>query len=120
MLYRSIGPLLFWLPRGLAILVAAFISLFALDVFDLGLGPWETFLALLMHLLPTFGLIIALVIAWRWEAIGAAVFALLALLFASRFGLDGPVVVILIGPAIVIAGLFLADFFYRARRARLA
>ena len=73
--------LLYWLPRVLTILFALFISIFALDVFDEGYSVGETIIALFMHLVPTFIVVIVLLIAWRWERIGAALFIALALLF---------------------------------------
>ena len=45
---------IFWTPRVICILFAFFTSLFALDVFSEGLGFWKTFLALIMHLIPTW------------------------------------------------------------------
>ncbi|MFZ5927090.1 MAG: DUF7670 domain-containing protein [Acidobacteriota bacterium] len=71
-----------WTPRVLAILFACFISLFALDVFVEG-RPWtETLVALLMHLIPTYVLILILVIAWRRPWVGAAAYTALALAYA--------------------------------------
>src|SRR5574341_672081 len=61
---------LFWTPRLVTILFIAFISLFALDVFSEGYGPWETMVALTMHLLPSIVLTIILILAWKWEWIG--------------------------------------------------
>jgi len=65
---------LFWAPRVLSLAVIAFLSLFALDVFGGNLGFWQTALALIMHLIPVFVLIAALILAWRWEWIGAAIY----------------------------------------------
>src|SRR5262249_53398337 len=62
--------LLFWTPRVLCLLFAAFISLFALDVFGESRGFWQTALALAMHLIPTFILLAVLALSWRWEWIG--------------------------------------------------
>lgn len=65
---------LFWTPRVISILFIAFISMFAFDVFE-GNDPWwMKLIGLLIHLLPTFALILGLVIAWRWEWVGAAAF----------------------------------------------
>ncbi len=70
-----------WTPRVLAILFACFISMFALDVFAEG-RPWtETLIALLMHLIPTYVLILILVFAWRRPWIGAAGYAMLAIAY---------------------------------------
>jgi hypothetical protein len=67
---------LFWLPRVLAIGFIVFISLFALDVFGKGYNFQETLAALIVHLLPTFVLILILIVAWRWEWIGTVLFSL--------------------------------------------
>ncbi len=58
---------LFWIPRALCLVFAAFISIFALDVFGEGLRGWQTALALLMHLIPTFLILIVLAVSWRWN-----------------------------------------------------
>lgn len=58
-----------------------FISMFALDVFNEGYGVGETILALLMHLIPTYVIVTMLIIAWRWEGIGAVLFIVLPLIY---------------------------------------
>ena len=72
---------LYWAPRVLTLLFAAFISIFALDVFGENQGFWQTLGALAMHLIPTFLIILLLVLAWRWEWVGAAGFLALSLLY---------------------------------------
>ena len=62
--------LLFWTPRILCVLFAGFLSIFAADVFGEGYGFWKTILALLIHLIPTWLVLIMLAIAWRWEWMG--------------------------------------------------
>jgi len=66
---------LFWAPRAMSILFIAFISMFALDVFAENVGFWKTLLALTIHLIPSLVLIAALALAWRWEWIGAVIYA---------------------------------------------
>ena len=114
---------LFWTPRALSIVFIAFLSLFALDVFDEHLGLWRTLLALTMHLIPSFVLIAALVLAWRWEWIGAALYAAAGLLYVgwvvSMSRPEPPAmrliwILTIAGPAFVIAGLFLANWLKRA------
>jgi hypothetical protein len=75
------GKALFWAPRVLSIAFIAFLSLFALDVFDGRLGFWQTVLALLIHLIPVFVLIAVLILAWRWEWVGAVLYAAAGLLY---------------------------------------
>lgn len=86
--------------RVVAIMGIGFISLFALDVFEPGPALADIALALVMHLLPSFGLIAALVLAWRWPlagglaflVIGALPFALLANSPSVNATLGGPFV----------------------------
>lgn len=58
---------LFWAPRALCTLFIAFVSLFALDVFGEGQGFWRTLVDLMMHFIPSFVMLAALVVAWRRE-----------------------------------------------------
>src|SRR3989338_7250321 len=67
---------LFWTPRILTILFIAFLSMFSLDVFMEGYGFPNVLLALFMHLIPSFILIIVLIISWKHEWVGALVFLL--------------------------------------------
>lgn len=110
---------LFWAPRALSIVFIAFLSLFAMDVFNEHLGLWRTALALTMHLIPPFVLIAALILAWRWEWIGAALYAaagLLYIVWVASISRPVPPAMRLIwalciaGPAFLIAGLFLANW----------
>lgn len=103
---------LFWAPRILAILFAVFVSLFALDVFTEGRGIGETILALLMHLIPTYLVVICLIIAWRREWTGAILFVCLAVLFQVISRGAGW---ILSAPLMVIAVLFASGRLFRAR-----
>ena len=111
--------ILFWAPRALSILFIAFLSLFALDVFGHELGFWQTVLALTMQLIPSFVLIVALILAWRWEWIGAVLYAAAGLLYVVWVvSLSRPVppamrfiwALTIAGPAFLIAGLFLANW----------
>jgi hypothetical protein len=112
---------LFWTPRILTIAFLAFLSLFALDVFDGKHGIWQTLLAFLIHLIPVFVLMIILALAWRWEWIGALLYAAAGLLYVC-WVVSGsrPAVVKLswiatiAGPAFIIAALFLANWLKRS------
>jgi hypothetical protein len=105
---------LFWLPRVLAIVFIVFISLFSLDVFVEGRGFWETLAALVVHLLPTFVLILLLIVAWRREWIGAVLFGLAGVWYTlsilPQSGLSPAAKLnwgmIIAWPAFIIAGLF--------------
>jgi len=62
---------LYWAPRILAFLFAAFISIFALDVFGAGYKFGELLVALFMHMVPTFLVLIAIIAGWKREWISA-------------------------------------------------
>lgn len=63
-----------WAPRGLAIALIAFVSLFALDVFGEGRGVADTVVALALHLIPSAMLAVVVALAWRREWLGAVLF----------------------------------------------
>ena len=113
----SMKRVLFWSPRILCILFAVFLSLFALDVFGEGLGFWETILALLIHLVPVYIVVIALVIAWRWEWVGTVLFTALAVVYLilawGRF--HWSVYATISGPLVLMGILFLLNWLYRAQ-----
>jgi hypothetical protein len=87
-----------------------FLSMFALDVFNEGYGLTQTILALIMHLVPTYLVVIALVIAWRWEGVGAILFTALALFYLamSKGGSW-----ITSGPLLLIGFLFFFNWKYK-------
>jgi len=108
--------LLYWSPRILAIAFAAFISIFALDVFGETHGFWLTALALSIHLIPTAIVVAILIVAWRWEWVGAVAYTLLLALYAW-WALPRHVswVAIIGTPLLAMAGLFLANWIERAK-----
>ena len=92
--------IIYWLPRILSILFIAFISMFALDVFN---EP-QWLLALFMHLIPSYFLIAITIVAWKHEMLGGVLFLIagFALLIFTHFE------ALIIGiPAFVIGFLFL-------------
>ena len=111
--------MLFWIPRVLSIIFIAFLSLFALDVFSEDYSFWQTVLALIMHLIPSIVLIVALILAWRWEWIGTALYGLAGLLYVVwTLLVSRPIplairmswILAIAVPAFIIAGLFLANW----------
>lgn len=105
-----------WTPRILSILFICFISMFALDVFEQG-RPWTEVLgALLVHLIPSYVLILILALAWRRPLAGAIGYLALALaysVFAIRRG-HWDWSLIIAGPLLLVAALFLMS--WRAAR----
>lgn len=113
----STKRVLFWTPRVLGILFAIFVSMFALDVFDQGYGLWQTILALLLNLVPMYLVVIGLVIAWRWELVGAILFIALAVLYGAWGWGRQPLVAyfFISGPLTLVGVLFLFNWIYRAQ-----
>jgi len=70
-----------WLPRILGILAILFISLFAADAFAPGLTIWQQLGAFFIHLIPSFILLVFLIVAWKWELIGGIIFMAIGLAF---------------------------------------
>jgi hypothetical protein len=114
---RPVKQLLFWLPRVLTILFALFLSVFALDVFDEGYEFWGTVVALFMHLIPTWIVLVVLAVSWRWEWVGAVLFVALGLLYAYfALGRGHPDwIVVISGPLFVVGVLFLLSWLYRGQ-----
>jgi hypothetical protein len=105
---------LFWMPRIAGILFILFISLFALDIFDLQLGFWGTVVGLFMHLIPSILLTIAVVIAWKREWFGALLFIGWAIWYVSFVrGFDWIVYGLIAGLPALIGLLFLVGWIWR-------
>jgi hypothetical protein len=64
------SKLLHWLPRIICILAILFLSLFALDSFSPERTLMQNISIFLTHLIPSFCLILILIIAWKWEKTG--------------------------------------------------
>jgi hypothetical protein len=115
---ETIQRLLFWAPRLFCIAFAAFLGIFALDVFDMPVGPMEKAFALMMHLIPSATVLVALAIVWRWEWVGALIFPLLAAFhLLSMWGrrLDWSGYAVIEVPLVLLGILFLVN--WRNRKA---
>jgi hypothetical protein len=114
-----IEPLRLWSPRILGLVFAAFLSVFALDVFGEGYTFWRTIVALVMHLVPAMIVLAALAIAWRWPWAGGIVFVALGAWYVAttwqRF--HGSTYVVIAGPLFLLGLLFEIDWWYGRRRA---
>jgi hypothetical protein len=93
------GKIVYWLPRVLAIVFILFISMFALDVFE---EP-QWFLALLIHLIPSFILILLTFFAWKNEIMGAVAFVAIGVFFLVSSDFESLIISI---PVITIGSLF--------------
>ena len=115
-----ITPVLFWVPRILCIVFALLLSTFALDVFGEGLSFWQTVLALLVHLIPTWIIIAVLIVSWHRGWFGAAFFPGLGLLYLvttwGRF--HWSVYLMIAGPLFLMGVLFLGEWLCGAKPRR--
>jgi len=111
----SVKRPLFLAPRILCIVFAVFVGLFALDVFNAGLGFWETLVALLIHLIPTGVILGILAVSWRWEWVGGILFTGFGLTYLvvtwGRF--TWYVYLFISGPLVAVGILFLIGWLYR-------
>lgn len=98
---------IYWLPRILSLAFVTFLSLFALDVFGQYTG-WPLMVALLIHLVPSFILLAIILIAWKYELVGAIVFLLAAIGYVLMVGLNRPWswYTGISGPALIVSILF--------------
>jgi hypothetical protein len=107
---------LFWFPRVLCILFALFLSLFAPDVFSEDSSVWDKIVGLLIHLVPVYVVAILLIVAWRWEWVGAIVFTGLGLFYLSQaWGQEHWAAIVTISGSLTLIGvLFLLNWTYQS------
>jgi len=100
------------LPRIAGIGLILCVSLFALDAFDTEESSWAQFGGFMIHLLPSLVLVLVLLVAWRFELVGAIAYVGLGLLY---FLLTGgrehwSAYVVLSGSLFLVGVLFLAHW----------
>lgn len=107
---------LYWVPRVLGIVMILFLALFSFDVFDMEGTLWEKIGGFLIHNIPSFILIVLLVISWRWEWVGAVGYTLLGLAYSlTNLTEHWSAHALISGPLILIGLLFLFSWL-RSRR----
>lgn len=112
---------LFWAPRILAILFIVFLSIFAIDVFWEYSTATEIAIALFMHLIPSLLLVVALIISWKNDLVGAISFGILtvaSLIFFNALR-EWMTFVIISLPTLVVAVLFLAKWLHLRSRSEI-
>ena len=72
---------IYWVPRILGIGLLVFYALFALDAINEESSVGEMLLGLLIHLVPAFLLLAALLVAWKWEFPGGLLYLVLSALY---------------------------------------
>ena len=108
-----LAQIIHWAPRVAAILIILFMSLFSLDVFELEGSPLELLAGFLIHNLPSIGMLVLLILAWKRPVVGLVAFLVAGALFAFFFvrqASDLPNLLVFVLPMLLIAGLFYADW----------
>ncbi len=102
-----------WTPRILTLCFALYLGLFAVDVFNEKLSLRQTATALAIHLIPTAIVLLVMAIAWRWEWVGALIFAAAAVIYSMQVLPMHPAWAAAIAlPLLVIAALYLLAWMH--------
>jgi hypothetical protein len=102
-----------WAPRVAAILIIFFVSLFSFDVFEMKASPLELLGGFLMHNIPSIGMLVLLIFAWKRPGVGFVAFLAAAALFAIFFvrGIYSlPNLLLFVLPILLVAFLFYVDW----------
>ncbi len=116
-----------WTPRILCILAILFVSMFALDSFDARYTFLEQLQAFLIHLIPTYILILLLVIAWKRELIGGIMLMILGLgfmpmIYMHNYAMNHSVwmslsVILMINfPFVLTGGMFIISHYLKRKQ----
>jgi uncharacterized membrane protein YidH (DUF202 family) len=102
-----------WAPRVSTLLITFFVSLFSLDVFEMEAAPLEMLGGFLIHNIPSIGMLVLLILAWKRPVVGFVAFLVAAAVFAFFFvrGIFSlPNLFLFVLPVLLIAFLFYADW----------
>ena len=108
-----LAKIIHWAPRVAAILIIFFVSLFSFDVFEMKASPLELLGGFLMHNIPSIGMLVLLIFAWKRPVVGFVAFLAAAALFAIFFvrGIYSlPNLLLFVLPILFIAFLFYVDW----------
>jgi len=108
-----LAKIIHWAPRSAALLIIFFVGLFSLDVFEMQASPLELLGGFLIHNIPSIGMLVLLILAWKRPVVGFAAFLIAGMLFAVFFVRDIyalPNLLLFVFPILLVAGLFYADW----------
>jgi hypothetical protein len=115
-----------WIPRILCILAILFVSLFAADSFAPELTLWQQISGFFIHLIPSFVLLLILIVSWKRELLGGIIFIVLGIIFTPivfsmnyqmnhSVGTSLSVIAAITIPFILIGVLFLISYFRKKK-----
>lgn len=124
---KKSGGLFQWIPRILCILAILFVSLFALDAFDPALNLKQQILGFLIHLIPSFVLLLFLIIAWKRELTGGIMFIAIGIIlspivFIHNYNMNHSIsmslgiILIITIPFVIVGLLFLISYRMRNKK----
>jgi hypothetical protein len=108
-----LARIIHWAPRVAAIAIIFFVSLFSFDVFEIEASPLELLGGFLIHNIPSIGMLVLLIFAWKRPVVGFVAFLAAAVLFAFLFVRDIsalPTLLLFVFPILLVAFLFYADW----------
>ena len=111
-----------WMPRILCILAILFISIFAADAFGPGRSLAEQLGDFILHLIPSFVLLIILLVAWKWELAGGILFLVIGLglspfIYRLNYNMNHSawmsflIILMITVPFIIVGALFIMSHF---------
>lgn len=108
-----------WAPRIAAILIILFLGLFSFDVFSSNASFWQMVGGFFIHNLPGIVLLVLLIIAWKFPAVGFVGFVIYALVFTVFFTRSFLLsnLFFFVIPILLIAFLFYADWQWNKKPA---
>jgi hypothetical protein len=109
-----------WIPRALIILLALFMGLFSLDVFEMNADLWKIIAGFLIHNIPSILLLLTLWFTWNRPFFGGVFFVFLAALITIFFHTYEAAVTFLAFsvPPLVAGILFFLAHYFRPQEAR--
>jgi len=119
--------IILWLPRLLCIGAILFVSMFALDAFEPGMPFGQQILNFIMHLIPSFVLLLLLWIAWEKPYLGGILFAVAGIVMSPfvytlnynrthSIWISSSIILMITVPFIVIGILFIMSHFQNRRK----
>lgn len=112
-LYYSLLLFLKWIPRIVSILMALFVSVFALDSFSPEVSFWKSLPGFLIQLIPAFLIILILILSWKREWIGGIFFVVLGIVYIIWSSRSGNGTHLIDVPLFLIGMLFMASWLLR-------
>ncbi len=121
---KEVNKFIYWTPRLLSIIFLLFLATFSLDIFKGNYGFWSSILGLLIHNIPTFTLLVILLISWKNEIVGGIAFIMAGLVHmifsvvrvdAEPWYISFVASLIIDVPAFLIGILFLIGWFKKRR-----